>query len=289
VQTPSTLDPDLLEAFAAKMGTALAVAENEPFPECLLRCQDAIGSANLEIILLGAELGYLDIALEAVMRGRGSDYELCCELRKLATDLVLLVTIPLSIVFVLLLCLMPWYGQLFDEMLGGEPLPRSTELVLHLIHLLIFHWHCLLVGIGIPVVCLVWTRSFRNCQRVDRQMCRLPVYRRQCERRFEYRWASTIGAFMEAGLPRDNACGLVREKCPRIAEIAVAIIAQEDKKAGSLLRELDERRDKAELKTLKRTGRICKAAIVCALILLVAGIFVGLLLPLLTMDCGFGV
>jgi type II secretory pathway component PulF len=262
-----------------------SLAADEPLADRLQAHRLAVGEVNLDIIAVREAHGYLQPALEVVMRGRSRDQQLHCELRKEIAHFVLVASGAFIVLWGVLVFAVPKLATpLFEEMLGGEPLPVGTELLMRATHVATHNWWWGMIIAWALGACLIWLWSFRNCQRLHRQLLVLPGYRRQSVRRFEHRWASAIAAFADVGLSRDVACKLARDKCPRLAEFANAIFAQTDSPAGRILEESAERHDRAQAEALNALRLYGEIFIVITLFLVVVLVGLALFWPFSNAD-----
>ncbi|MFT5130051.1 MAG: type II secretory pathway component PulF [Rhodothermales bacterium] len=272
---PASLSPELAETMHA------ALAAKESLADSLKTYAQCIGNTNLEIIAVGETLGYLEPALNEVMRGRSADHDFHRAIRKEALYLLGAACLVAAILLAGLFYVVPKFSTIFDEILQADQLPWGTELLLSASHFVRHDWYWLMAISGVMGMCVNWLRTFQNCLRLHRPLCCLGWYRRRSQSRFAYPWASAIGAFVDAGLSRQEACELTVRHCPDIATFANAILEQDGSDAGKLLRDPSEQHDARQAETAHKALQYIQSALAVLLTILVAGAVLALFQPLI--------
>lgn len=122
------------------------------------------------------------------------------------------ITVALAILIVMMVFVVPRFQQVFQDLMGGRPMPAFTVFVLYLSNLA--RHHALLAGgvmAGSIVGLLLWTRTVWGRWMFDRVKLRLPVLGDVLRKSAIARFARTLGTLLGSGVPILQSLTILRE------------------------------------------------------------------------------
>jgi len=153
----------------------------------------------------------------------------------------IVLVIAIAIMAFLLVFIVPKFQQIFDDMLGGKPLPLLTQFVINASSLIKDN---VLIIIGLVVVVVVGYKMFqrtpKGLEMIDQTKLRLPLFGDLTRKSAISRFSRTLGTLVTSGVPILQALNITRETAGNVI-IAGAITKVHDavKEGESIVQPLE--------------------------------------------------
>ena len=191
------------------IGVRERVKEGASLADALGRYPDVFSSLYLNMVRSGEQSGTLGLMLLRLAEMLEYQARLRSRVMAAATYPIVLLVTSLSILFFLILFVMPQIAQVFTDV--GQALPLPTRILLGGSQGLRDYWWLLF---GTLAGGLVWARQYLWSEtgrlRRDRWLLKLPIFGRIASMVALSRFALTLSTLLAAGIPLLRALGIVK-------------------------------------------------------------------------------
>lgn len=141
---------------------------------------------------------------------------------------IIVLVIAIAIMAFLLVFIVPKFQQIFDDMLGGKPLPLLTQFVIGVSNL-IKNNSLIIVAVVIAAVVgfKVFQKTAKGAELIDKAMLKLPLFGDLTRKNSISRFSRTLGTLVTSGVPILQALNITRETAGNLI-IAQAITKVHD-------------------------------------------------------------
>ena len=191
------------------IGVRERVREGASLADALGAYPDAFSSLYLNMVRSGEQSGTLGVMLLRLAEMLEYQARLRSNILAAVTYPVVLLATSVSILFFLILFVMPQIAQVFEDM--GQALPLPTRILLGTSQWLRDYWWLL---VGALAGAAIWLRRYVSTPagrlRMDRALLKLPVFGRMVGMVALSRFALTLSTLLAAGITLLQALGIVR-------------------------------------------------------------------------------
>lgn len=125
---------------------------------------------------------------------------------------VIVLVIAIAIMAFLLVYIVPKFEQIFQDMLGGKPLPALTEFVIGISRFFQTQWYLIVIGVVLLVIAYnVLGKMPKGRMIIDAVKLRLPLFGDLIRKGSISRFSRTLGTLVTSGVPILQALNITRE------------------------------------------------------------------------------
>jgi type IV pilus assembly protein PilC len=140
--------------------------------------------------------------------------------------------------------IVPKFAKMFDEMLGGEPLPGLTEFVLAISRFMVTSWYWGILGFGVIVVSFKAFKSTAfGSYFIDLVAIKMPPFAGLVQKSTVARFCATLGTLMQSGVSVLNALLIVRDTAGNaVVSKAVQVVHDAVKEGENMAKPMENTR-----------------------------------------------
>jgi len=246
VRALRTLERQEKDVMAKRTMAALAdgVEGGMTFSESLAQQRKSFDKLFVNMVRAGEASG----ALEQVLNRLADYMEKAARLRaKVKSALVypiVVLTIALTITSGLMIFIVPKFAKMFDEMLGGEPLPALTEFVLGVSNFMVHSWYWGILG---AIVLFIGLKAFKSTAFgsyfLDLVAIKMPPFSGLVMKSTVARFCATLGTLMQSGVSVLNALIIVRDTTGNaVVSKAVQVVHDAVKEGENMAKPMEQTR-----------------------------------------------
>jgi len=191
---------------------AESVEGGTTFSEALSQHPKAFNKLYVNMVKAGELGGVLEVVLTRLAEFAEKSQRIRGRVTSAMVYPLVVLTIAVLIVTFLMLFIVPKFEAIFQDMLGGRPLPTITRLIMGLSRFIQEHFFILLILLGVLAV------GFRLALRVpgisaavDRYKLKLPLFGDLLVKTSVARFSRTLGTLVSSGVPILQALQITRD------------------------------------------------------------------------------
>lgn len=214
VRALRTLERQEKDILAKRTIAALAdgVEGGMTFSESLGAQPKSFDKLYINMIRAGEASGALEQVLNRLADYMEKAARLKAKVKSALVYPIVVMAIALTITSGLMIFIVPKFAKMFDEMLGGEPLPILTEIVIFISNFMLNYWY---IGIAGFIALIVMVRIFKSTRAgsyfIDLVAIKMPPFAGLVQKSTVARFCSTLGTLMQSGVSVLNALQIVRD------------------------------------------------------------------------------
>ena len=192
--------------------TATAVEGGATFSESLMKNPKSFDKLYLNMVRAGEAAGALETILDRLASFMEKAIRMAGKIKAAMVYPVMVLVMAMGITSGLLIFIVPKFKKIFEEMLGGEPLPGLTQFVMNLSDILMNNLVMLIIVIvGGAIAFKVTVSTKKGKWGWDWIMYNAPLIGPLVSKSSISRFARTLGTLMGAGVPVLQALLIVRD------------------------------------------------------------------------------
>lgn len=192
--------------------TAIAVEGGTTFSEALMKNPKSFDKLYLNMVRAGEAAGALETILDRLATFMEKAIRMAGKIKAAMVYPVMVLVMAMGITSGLLIFIVPKFKKIFQEMLGGEPLPALTEFVMSASDIVVNN--AIVVTIILAVVFVLFKlliKTKKGKWGVDWVKYNAPLLGPLISKSAIARFARTLGTLMGAGVPVLQALLIVRD------------------------------------------------------------------------------
>lgn len=223
------------------LGIADSVSSGGTFSEALSGHPKIFNKLYVNMVKAGELGGVLEIVLLRLAEFQEKAQKIKNKVVSAMFYPVIVLVIAVVIMAFLLAFIVPKFKAIFDDMLGGQPLPPLTDFVIGLSTLVQTNWYFLIAGIVLLVVGYKFAaKTKKGGEVIDAFKLRAPVFGDLTRKSSISRFSRTLGTLVTSGVPILQALNITRDTAGN-AMVAAAISKVHDsvKEGESIVQPLE--------------------------------------------------
>ena len=168
--------------------------------ESMAKCPDAFDSLYTNMITAGENGGILDVILERLAKQMEKSMKLAREVKTAMIYPAVVVTAAFVVTSVLLIFVIPTFGELFADF--GATLPLPTQIVMQISEFVVAYWYLIFGSIGASLYFFFKFKATRRGKEVlDPIALKLPVFGDIIRKVAVARLTRTLATMISSGVP----------------------------------------------------------------------------------------
>ena len=202
-------NPSLREAITA-MGES--VEGGSTFSESLGQHPRIFDKLFVNMVKAGEAGGVLEIVLARLAEFMEKAEKIKNKIKSAMIYPIVVLFAAICILVFLLLNVIPKFAEIFEELLGDEPLPVLTRFVIGVSDLVARRWYVVvIVVVAVVVVVKLVRRTEKGAYFFDKVKFKLPVFGTLVSKTAIARLSRTLGTLLNSGVPILQALNIVRD------------------------------------------------------------------------------
>jgi len=193
-------------------GMGEAVESGSTFSDALAMFPKVFDSLFVNMVKAGEAGGVLDDVLKRLAEFMEKAERIKRRVRSAMVYPIVVLVVAVGILAFLMIKIIPKFADIFDDLMGGAPLPKLTQFVINISNIVTHHGLWVLAGIIVIVVLAKLSRRI-HAGRVlqDRIRLKLPLFGDLFVKTAVSRFTRTLGTLMRSGVPVLQALNIVRD------------------------------------------------------------------------------
>lgn len=168
--------------------------------EAMSKSPDAFDSLYVNMITAGESGGILDIILERLAQQMEKSMKLKREVKTAMIYPSVVIGAAVIVTSVLLIFVIPTFGELFSDF--GASLPLPTQIVINLSDFVVAYWYLIFGGMGAGIFFFFrFLKTDRGREVLDPIFLKLPVFGNILKKVAVARFTRTLGTMVSSGVP----------------------------------------------------------------------------------------
>jgi general secretion pathway protein F/type IV pilus assembly protein PilC len=178
------------------------VEAGETLADAMSRYHIVFGDMCIQVIRAGGEGGFLEESLLHIAAYTGAQDDLKGRIVGALVYPLLLAVALITVVTVILIFVVPWYSDLYEDMRKQGTLPMATEILLAVSNNMTY-----ILAVGLPVIIAagiwfrMWSGTDKGSKAVDQFKLRIPVAGKVYEGFAVARFCRILGTLLRNGVP----------------------------------------------------------------------------------------
>jgi len=231
-------DPAMKKVLAE---TAGAVEGGSTFSEALTKNPKSFDKLYLNMVRAGEAAGALETILDRLASFMEKALRMAAKIKAAMVYPVMVMVMAMGITSGLLIFIVPKFKKIFEEMLGGEPLPALTDFVMNCSDILMDNILMVSIVLGVGIVSFkIGVKTKKGKWLFDWIMFNAPLIGPLISKSAIARFARTLGTLMGSGVPVLQALQIVRDTSGNeVVAGAIQTVHDAVKEGESMARPLD--------------------------------------------------
>ncbi len=193
-------------------GMGEAVESGSTFSEALGQFPKCFDDLFVNMVKAGEAGGLLDTVLNRLAEFMEKAERIRRKIKGAMIYPIVVLVVAVGILVFLLTKIIPQFAQIFDDLLGGAPLPALTQFVIGISDIVRYNWFFVLVGVAVLVVTVkILNKTDKGRYVLDLLKLKAPLFGDLVVKTAIARFARTLGTLMSSGVPVLQALNIVRD------------------------------------------------------------------------------